>query len=226
MAGFSQAQRNELQAMMQELKDSLSQPPGPPGPPGPRGLPGLNGRNTIGTVSASSAFRPRDIGFFDPNSALMPVEVKDNYNVYHNVYSFTQRLRVKATTMDTALLRRNLESYLLGTADAWYTNELTHLSRLGLRNADNKNNANNHNDDPDNGIKEWCRALENRFRESPGKSLSLLENLRYTVADARNKKDLSEYMAAVVLNGQNAGIAKDDASKVLLTYEYIDAVLR
>ena len=103
---------------------------------------------------------------------------------------------------------------------------MTYLSRLGLRNADNKNNANNHNDDPDNGIKEWCRALENRFRESPGKSLSLLENLRYTVADARNKKDLSEYMAAVVLNGQNAGIAKDDASKVLLAYKYIDAVLR
>ena len=91
MAGFSQVQRNELQAMMQELKDSLSQPPGPPGPPGPRGLPGLNGRNTIGTASASasSAFRPRDIGFFDPNSALMPVEVKDNYNIYHNIYSFT-----------------------------------------------------------------------------------------------------------------------------------------
>ena len=34
------------------------------------------------------SFRPRDIGYFDPNSSAMPIEVKDNHNIYHDFYSF------------------------------------------------------------------------------------------------------------------------------------------
>lgn len=55
--------------------------------------------------------------------------------------------------MDPALLRQHLDTCLLGAADTWYTNELSHISRVGLRN------------DP-NGVKEWCDALEERFRDS------------------------------------------------------------
>lgn len=74
--------------------------------------------------------------------------------------------------MDATLLRQNIESCLLGAADDWYTNQLNHLSRVGLRS-------------DANGVKEWCDALESRFRDSPGKSLTLLESIRYTVQDVR-----------------------------------------
>lgn len=62
-------------------------------------------------------FRPRDIGYFDPNPQAPPVEVKDSHNIYHNVFGFTNRLRVKAASMDAATLRQNIELYLLGAAD-------------------------------------------------------------------------------------------------------------
>ena len=66
--------------------------------------------------------------------------------------------------MDTAVLRQNLNSCLLGKADMWYTEELAHLSRLDLQN-DN------------NGVVEWCNALESRFRDSPERALAALKTL-------------------------------------------------
>ena len=111
----------------------------------------------------------------------MPIEGKDNYNTYHNIFSFTNRVRVKATTMDPAALRQNLNACLLGAAEHWYINKLAHLSRIGLRN------------DTD-GVKEWCDALKARFRDSPGKSLATLKAIRYSVKDTRARRDPAEYV--------------------------------
>ncbi len=158
-------------------------------------------------------FRPRDVGYFDPSSQGPAIEVKENHNVYHNVFSFTNRLRVKVTTIDAATLRQNVDSCLLGAAEHWYTNELTHISRVGLRN------------DPD-GVKEWCDALEGRFRESPGKSLAALEAVRYTLKDARSRRDPAEYVSNIVLNAKNAGMATTEAAQVRLAYEHMDGELR
>lgn len=44
-------------------------------------------------------------------------------------------------------MRQQLDEFLLGQADTWYNQELNHLARLGLRS-------------DENGIEEWCRALE------------------------------------------------------------------
>lgn len=67
--------------------------------------------------AAQPAFRARDIDYFDPNPDVPTIEVKDHHNVYHNIFSFINRLRIKITTIDTAALRQNLNSYLLNTAD-------------------------------------------------------------------------------------------------------------
>ena len=56
--------------------------------------------------------------------------------------------------------------------------------------------------------------------------LALLESVRYTVKDAQSKKDPADYVASIVLNGKNAGIATNDAAQVLLAYEHIDRELR
>ena len=110
-------------------------------------------------------------------------------------------------------MRQNLDKCFLGAADTWYTHELSYLSRLGLQN------------DPD-GVKEWCDALEARFRDSPGKSLSVLESVRYGIKEVRARKDPVDFMTTIILNGQNSGIATTDAAQVLLAYEHIDGVLR
>lgn len=189
-------------------------PRGEPGQPGQPGAPGRDGTDGVSSgARAQPQFRPRDIGYFEPNPDAMPVEAKDSHNVYHNVFSFTNRLRVKSITMDAALLRQNLDSCLLGTADDWYTNQLSNLARSGLRN------------DPD-GVTQWCDALETRFQDSPSKSLSLLEAVRYTVRDARSRRDPADYLSSIVLNSKNAGIATTEAAQVLLAYEHMDSQLR
>ena len=203
------AQMAATMAQNQQNQQNQQDRQNPSGPTPPGG--------TNSSVDASAPrpphFRPRDVGYFDPDPQAAPVEVKDTHNIYHNVFSFTNRLRVKATTMDGTLLRQNIESCLLGAADDWYTNQLTHLSRIGLR-------------DSANGVNLWCEALEARFRDSPGRSLSLLEAIRYTVRDARNRKDPADYVSSIVLNGKNAGIASTEQAQVLLAYEHIDGQLR
>lgn len=180
--------------------------PGPPGSSGPPGQPGQDGFD--GRGGAKSSFRPRDVGYFDPNPDVDAIKVRDDKQIYHNVFSFTNRVRVKAISID--VLAENLESCLLGKADHWYTEELGHLSRLGLRNS----------------VEEWCKALEARFRDSPSRALAMLESLRYTVNDVRRRKDPVDYIQNVVLHGKNAGIAADDRSQVLLAYEHMDGELR
>ena len=115
--------------------------------------------------------------------------------------------------MDAGVLRQNLDACLLGAAENWYTNELAHLSRIGLRN-DN------------DGVKEWCNALESRFRDSPSKSLTALENIRYTVKDTRSRRDPLDYVSTLVLHAKNAGIAANEAVQVRLAYKHMDGELR
>lgn len=115
--------------------------------------------------------------------------------------------------MDVDVLWQNIDSCLLGTAEDWFTNQLSQIIRVGLRN------------DP-TGIIEWYNTLEARFKDSPGKSLTLLEAIRYTVKDARNRRDPADYVSSIVLNSKNAGIADTKAAQVLLAYEHLDGELR
>ena len=115
--------------------------------------------------------------------------------------------------MNASVLRQNLNTCLLGATENWYTNELAHLSRIGLRN-------------DTNGVKEWCNTLEARFRDSLSKSLAALEAIRYTVRDARLRRDPLDYVSTLVLHAKNAGIAATEAAQVLLVYKHIDGELR
>ncbi|KAI9776515.1 MAG: hypothetical protein M1816_005244 [Peltula sp. TS41687] len=85
--------------------------PGPPGPPVPP-IPPVLGDGT-GLVAPyqpgnTTMIRARDIGYFDPDSTKTPVEPKETHQVYHNVFSFTNRLKAKAVTMGEFLLSSNV----------------------------------------------------------------------------------------------------------------------
>ena len=175
---------------------SNSGPPGPPRPPGPPGEPSLTAASNGSTNMP--AFMVRDVGYFDPNSDTEPVEIKEMHQVYHNVFTFTNRLKAKAVTMDATLLRNNLTSCLTGEAKRWYTEEISHITRIGLQNT---------------GINEWCDLLEQRFRDPPSRSLAALEQERYTVTDVRKRREPAKYVQSVVLLGRDAGIATTRPSK-------------
>ena len=213
MAGtFTQAQADQMAAIIGQALAISRQQQGPEGNGSPNSNGNANGGNAP-TAAKPTHFNPKLVGYFDPNPDKPAVEVKDGTNTYHNVFSFTARLKVKETSMDKAYLCQNLDACLLDKADSWYTNELSPASRLGMR------------FDPD-GVGTWCASLEERFRDAPGKSLATLETVRYTVADARMRHDPADYMSTIVLNGKNSGIATSEASQVLLAYEHIDGQLR
>jgi hypothetical protein len=157
-------------------------------------------------------FKAKDLGYFDPKDSGPLVEVKDKVQIYYNVYSFTNRLRVKAQFIDPRAMKERLDECLLGSADAWYNQELNHLQRLGLR--------------AGNGIEEWCKALEARFKQPPGQSLRSLEALQYTVADVYDRKDPLDFIQKVVIHGLNSGIASTENQQVLLAYNHLDVRLR
>ena len=170
---------------------------------------------TAPTVQASFTphFKARDLGYFEPDNEADPVENRDGKTIYHNVWSFTNRVRVKAASDSPETVRGNLDTCLLGKAERWYTEELNELSRTGLRN------------DP-NGVQSWCDALETRFRESPGVSLARLETIKYTIRDVRARKDPEEYIQKIITNGRNSGLATTEYAQVLMAYQHMDGVLR
>ena len=43
------------------------------------------------TIGLAIGFRARDINFFDLDSTKEAIEIKNNYRLYHNVYSFIYR---------------------------------------------------------------------------------------------------------------------------------------
>lgn len=111
------------------------------------------------------------------------------------MFSFTNRLKARAVTMDATYLRNTLASCLKSKAKHWYTEELSNITRLGLQNA---------------SINEWCALLEMRFHDLPGKSLAALEQERYTIQDVRRRRDPVDYVQSIVLLGRNAGTATTD----------------
>ena len=186
-------------AVSRALKRTTSNS-GPPGHPRPSKLPGEPGITTANYgTSNPSIFRARDVDYFDPNSEAEPVEVTENYRIYHNIFSFTNRLQECVVIMDPTVLRDNVPNCLIGKAKRWYTEELSNITRLGLQNS---------------SINDWCDLLKQRFRDPPAKSQTALEMEQYTIQDVRRRRDPADYIQSIVLLGQNAGTATTDATQV------------
>ena len=75
-------------------------------------------------LTPATAFQAQDVGYFNLDPSKEAVKIKDNHSVYHNVFGFTNQLRVKALNGDTSKLHKNLDSCLLGKAKVWYTKRL------------------------------------------------------------------------------------------------------
>jgi hypothetical protein len=160
-------------------------------------------------------FRPQDLGFFDPDSEARPTETTDGKTTYHNVFSFTARIRVKTQQVTSgpwtsANLAAKLDQCLKGKAELWYTNEISATTRAGLK----------------TGIDLWCTELEVRFRDAPGAALEKLESLRYTVRDARARRDPEDFVQNIIVQAQNAGTALTEYAQMLTAYQHLDAALR
>lgn len=165
-----------------------------------------SGFSTIG------GFKARDVGYFDPREGT-PVTVKDATHVFHNVHAFTSRIKVKAESVNPAVLAKNLDACLLGKANNWFNQELSEVTRIGLRN-------------DSTGVTQWCKLMEERFRPSTGESISGLLAASYTIADARRRRDVNEYIQETVMHGRGSGLCKEDSDFIKLIYERLQIDLR
>ena len=166
----------------------------------------------FGNGHGEDKLRPRDIGYFEPKNGEL-FTVKDNNHIYHNVYDFTNRMKVVAATTDTRKLLRVVNQCLLGEAQQWYNRELDNLCRLGLQSEGAS-------------IEDWTQALEARFKQARGAALKDLERCYYSVRELHRGKSPADFVQEVILLGQAAGIVTTEGAQIMLAYEHIDARLR
>ena len=194
--GFSQQQWNALERLISRIPAVQGQQ-GEQGPVGPEGPTGPQAESSSSNNGNNERWNPADLGYFDPHldksygEGEIVTVGKDIY--YRSVILFIERVRDLATIKTDTLVRTNLNTSLRGAALKWYTAELSNLERTGLRN------------DP-NGVEEWCKALLVRFRETPGVALSHLTTEKYTLADARARREPADYVQAIVRHAKSANI--------------------
>jgi hypothetical protein len=142
---------------------------------------------------------------------------KDGKLYYRNVYSFTNRIRVASQTRDIAKLRQMLDTCLRGEAELWWNNQLDNVMRRGYLTGE--------------GVEDFCKALEIRFRPPPSEALAKYNATRYSVEDCRSRRSITEYVATLEAAAKACGLgpAKDDLQKrglVIQTWMHLDLALR
>ena len=91
--------------------------------PSPLGLPPPN-NYPITNPTPWTVFWAQDIDYFDLNLNKKAVEIKVNYSIYQNIFSFTNWIQVKGANRDASKLCKNLNTCFLGKAEIWYTEQL------------------------------------------------------------------------------------------------------
>ena len=216
-AGFTDQQQQWLQRVIAEAIRASQQASAQSDPAGPSG--GLHVPVASGTevVATSVRIKPADIGLFYPD---MPTSwgsgstvTKGDKTYYRNVWSFTNRLKVMATTRNKAQLAQAIEGCLKGEGELWCNNEKTNITRIGLIH------------DP-SGVDEWCNLLEQRFKQPPSEALQTLHSLRYTVQDARHRKSPTAYVSEIVAAAQACNQGTNEYALVLHAWSHLDIELR
>jgi hypothetical protein len=111
------------------------------------------------------------------------------------VYLFTDAVKDNATGERAAVIRQNLVTCLRGSALEWYTSELDDLHRAGLKFSQD-------------GVKQWTKALIQRFKDPPSTALRKLQLETYTMDDTRNGKNIRSYITSVVRHAKAAEFEK------------------
>ena len=129
------------------------------------------------------------------------------------MFSFTNYLRVKALNRNASKLRRNLNLCLLGKAKVGYTKQLPDPFWIGLGK-------------DCNGVEEWCKALETKFKGSPAVTLNAYKMTQYTVSNVRRCMNSIDYVQTIILHARGTRILKDLYQLALAVYHHINGLLR
>ena len=120
--------------------------------------------------------------------------------IFRDVHLFIKRAKDIAAVRGDELVRQNLSTCLKGTALAWYTAELIANQKRLLKMGQ--------------GIDEWETKLVARFKERPNVAMATIVRERYTLADARSKREPREYAGVILWAAKSAEL--ESAGRVVM----------
>jgi len=181
-------------------------------PSKPCGSEGENNNNDDRNFS----WKPADIDLFYPNMLKnwgdSDVVDKDNKNYYWNVYSFINWVRVTAATWDAKQIHQNLDANLREEVELWWNTQLSEVTCLGLV-------------AHLNSVKEWCKALEKRFKVSPSEAWNKFTTTRYTLEDVRSHWSSTEYVTTLMTAVKSCEQGELKFGLMIQTWMHIDMPL-
>src|SRR5690625_5153170 len=72
-----------------------------------------NSTSASSVFTTKTKFRSKNIEFFKSNSDVSHVKIRDKVQIYHNMFFFTNRLRVKSQFHSSEILRNRMNECLL-----------------------------------------------------------------------------------------------------------------
>jgi len=162
------------------------------------------------------SWKPADIGLFYPNMLKnwgdSDVVDKDNKNYYWNVYSFINQVRVAAATWDAKQIHQNLNANLCEEAELWWNTQLSEVICLDLV-------------AHPNSVKEWCKALEKRFKVSSSEAWNKFTTIRYTLEDIRSHWSSTEYVITLMTAVKSCEQGESKFDLMIQTWMHINMPL-
>ena len=76
-----------------------------------------------------------------------------------------------------------------------------------------------------NGVKEWCKALEKRFKVSPSEAWNKFTTTRYTLEDVRSHRSPTEYVTTLMAAAKSCGQGESEFGLMIQTWMHIDMPL-
>lgn len=135
---------------------------------------------------------PEEVGFFDPEYEGNGPVVNAGKNVfYRDVYAFVDRLKDMEQIKGEEKLRSVVPQCLRGSALIWHSTELSEMEKTLLRRAD---------------LVAWYETLITRFKQRTPLALKSLQQSKYTMADAKEKKDPRQFVQDIIRYARAAQI--------------------
>lgn len=179
---FRTSMQQQFQQLQQQIATSLAQQQQGQQPSMPPIFPpdGNNGGNGYVPGKTNKEWNTDDIGYFDPEFEGEGPVVSSGKSVYYrDVYAFVERLKDMLPIRGVDKLRTVIPQCLRGSALIWYSTELTERDKRLYRTAP---------------IEEWHDLLITRFKERTPLALIKMQAARYTMTDAKARKDPRAYV--------------------------------
>lgn len=181
-SAFTEGQRAELADIVAAVMRQQQQQGGyTPNPPPHNGTP---------TSNVTKEWNAEEIGFFDPDyEGTGPVVNAGKHVFYKDIYVFIDRCKDMTPIRGDEKLRTVLPQCFRGAASIWHSTELSEMEKILLRGTN---------------LSGWYEAMIHRFKERTPVALASLHRARYTMSDARDRKDPRTFVQDIIRHSKAA----------------------